>query len=67
LARLGLELLQLEPKEGLALNNGTGACTGVAANACARALDLASLALGIHALFAQAMLSTDQKLSPVHS
>lgn len=64
LARLGLEPLQLEPKEGLALNNGTGACTGVAANACARALDLASLALGIHALFAQAMLSTDQSFHP---
>jgi phenylalanine ammonia-lyase len=64
LARLGLEPLELEPKEGLALNNGTGACTGVAANACARALDLASLALGIHALYAQALLSTDQSFHP---
>ncbi len=36
LARLGYAPLTLEPKEGLALNNGTGACTGVAANACAR-------------------------------
>jgi phenylalanine ammonia-lyase len=64
LARLGLEPLELQPKEGLALNNGTGACTGVAANACARALDLASLALGIHALYAQALLSTDQSFHP---
>lgn len=64
LARLGLKPLELEPKEGLALNNGTGACTGVAANACARALDLASLALGIHALYAQALLSTDQSFHP---
>lgn len=64
LARLGLAPLVLQPKEGLALNNGTGASTGVAANATARALDLASLALGIHALYAQAMLSTDQSFDP---
>jgi phenylalanine ammonia-lyase len=64
LKRLGLEPLKLQPKEGLALNNGTGACTGVAANASARALDLASLALGIHALYAQALLSTDQSFHP---
>jgi phenylalanine ammonia-lyase len=64
LKRLGLEPLELQPKEGLALNNGTGACTGVAANASARALDLASLALGIHALYAQALLSTDQSFHP---
>jgi len=64
LARLGQEPLSLEPKEGLALNNGTGASTGVAANACARALDLTALALGIHALYAQAMLSTDQSFHP---
>jgi phenylalanine ammonia-lyase len=64
LAKLGLEQLELRPKEGLALNNGTGASTGVAANACARALDLTSLALGIHALYAQALLSTDQSFHP---
>jgi phenylalanine ammonia-lyase len=64
LSRLGLKPLTLQPKEGLALNNGTGACTGVAANACARALDLTSLALGIHALYAQALLSTDQSFAP---
>jgi len=64
LERLGLEPLPLQPKEGLALNNGTGACTGVAANAAARALDLTALALGIHALYAQALLSTDQSFHP---
>ena len=64
LTRLGLEPMALEPKEGLALNNGTGACTGVAANAMARALDLSTLALGVHALYAQAMLSTDQSFAP---
>lgn len=64
LARLGLAPLMLEPKEGLALNNGTGACTGVAANACARAFELTGLALGIHALCAQALLATDQSFHP---
>ncbi|MDT0508549.1 aromatic amino acid ammonia-lyase [Novosphingobium sp. MMS21-SN21R] len=68
LSRLGLKPLALEPKEGLALNNGTGACTGVAANASGRALDLLALTLGIHALYAQAMLSTDQSFHPfIHS
>ena len=64
LARLGLEPLELEPKEGLALNNGTGASTGIAANAADRALDLAALTLGIHALYAQALLATDQSYAP---
>lgn len=64
LARLGLAPLALEPKEGLALNNGTGASTGVAANALDRAMDLAALALGIHALYAQALCATDQSFAP---
>jgi phenylalanine ammonia-lyase len=64
LARLNLTPMRLEPKEGLALNNGTGASTGVAANAINRALDLAALTLGIHALYAQAMLSTSQTFAP---
>jgi len=64
LARLGLKPLQPEPKEGLALNNGTGACTGVAANSISRALDLVALGLEIHALYAQAMVATDQSFAP---
>ena len=64
LAKLGLAPLTLEPKEGLALNNGTGASTGVAANACARAFDVMSLTLGVHALLAQALLATDQSFQP---
>jgi phenylalanine ammonia-lyase len=63
LERLGLAPLPLEPKEGLALNNGTGACTGVAANAVDRAFDLLSLSMGVHALFAQALLATDQSFA----
>jgi phenylalanine ammonia-lyase len=64
LRRFGLEPLTLEPKEGLALNNGTGACTGIAANSTARALDLTALALAVHALYAQALLATDQSYEP---
>ncbi|XDA96965.1 aromatic amino acid ammonia-lyase [Sulfitobacter sp. LCG007] len=68
LARLGYAPLDPEPKEGLALNNGTGASTGVAANVMNRALDAAALALGVHALFAQALLATDQSFDPyIHS
>jgi phenylalanine ammonia-lyase len=64
LERLGLEPLPPEPKEGLALNNGTGASTGVAANVVARANELVALALGIHALYAQSLLATDQSFMP---
>jgi phenylalanine ammonia-lyase len=64
LNRLALAPLALEPKEGLALNNGTGASTGVAANATYRAVDLIALSLGTHALFAQALQATDQSFAP---
>lgn len=64
LKRLGFEPIDPDPKEGLALNNGTGACTGVAANVMTRALDAATMALGVHALFAQALLATDQSFDP---
>ena len=64
LKRLGLEPIDPEPKEGLALNNGTGACTGVAANAVDRTYDLMAVAIGAHALFAQALLATDQSFAP---
>ena len=64
LKRLGLEPIEPEAKEGLALNNGTGACTGVAANAVDRAFDLMAVAMGAHALFAQALVATDQSFAP---
>ncbi len=64
LAKLGLEPIELEPKEGLALNNGTTACTGVAANVMGRAYDVLALAIGAHALMAQALLATNQSFHP---
>lgn len=64
LARLGLSPIKVEAKEGLALNNGTSVSTGIAANAADRALDLAALSLGVHALFIQALLGTNQSFDP---
>jgi phenylalanine ammonia-lyase len=68
LGRLGLAPLEVEAKEGLALNNGTGASTGIAANAIDRAIDLVAVGFGVHALFAQALVATDQTFAPfVHA
>jgi phenylalanine ammonia-lyase len=64
LKRLGLEPMPLEPKEGLALNNGTTASTGVAANCVDRAIELTALAFGAHALFFQALVATSQSFDP---
>ncbi len=50
LARAGLEPLRLEPKEGLALMNGTSVMAGLAALAHARARRLARLAAALSAL-----------------
>ncbi|MFN4101349.1 MAG: histidine ammonia-lyase [Pararhodobacter sp.] len=60
LGRLGLEPLVLRPKEGLALNNGTTASTGVAANAMGRAADVLALGLNVQSLLAEALLATNQ-------
>jgi phenylalanine ammonia-lyase len=68
LERLELAPLEPEPKEGLALNNGTGASTGVAANVVDRAIDLVAVGFAVHALAAQALLATDQSFMPyVHA
>ncbi|HKE45653.1 MAG TPA: aromatic amino acid ammonia-lyase [Steroidobacteraceae bacterium] len=64
LARLGLEPLALEPKEGLALVNGTSVSTGIAANCVTRAQSLLSLSLALHALYVQALRGTDQSYHP---
>jgi len=64
LRRLGLEPLSLQAKEGLALNNGTAASTGVAANCVERAFELTALTFGAHALCFQALLATAQSFAP---
>ncbi|WP_127108600.1 HAL/PAL/TAL family ammonia-lyase [Pararhodobacter zhoushanensis] len=60
LKRLGLAPLTLRPKEGLAMNNGTTASTGVAANAMGRATMVLALGLNVQALLAEALLATNQ-------
>lgn len=64
LQRLGLPPLPLEPKEGLALINGTSVMTGVAANCVQRARVLAALAMGAHALMIQGLYGSNQSFHP---
>ena len=64
LSRLGLAPLTLQPKEGLALCNGTAASTAVAANCVERALMLTALAFGAHALYFQALGAASGSFDP---
>jgi phenylalanine ammonia-lyase len=64
LERLGLEPIQLNPKEGLAIMNGTSVMTGMAANCVADAQHLTALGLAIHALYAQALQASNQSFHP---
>jgi phenylalanine ammonia-lyase len=65
LRRIGLEPLALLPKEGLAMNNGTTASTGVAANNLARAQNITALAFATQALIFQALLATNHSFDAV--
>ncbi|MDJ0687214.1 MAG: aromatic amino acid ammonia-lyase [Xenococcaceae cyanobacterium MO_188.B32] len=60
LDRLGLPPIQLQPKEGLAMMNGTSVMTGIAANCVWDARILLSLAMGAHALMIQGLNGTNQ-------
>lgn len=55
LRRVGLEPLELGPKESLALMNGTSVMAGTTARSCARARRLAELACAATALASHAM------------
>ncbi|MFB2977836.1 histidine ammonia-lyase [Microseira sp. BLCC-F43] len=57
---LGLERLQLLPKEGLAMMNGTSVMTGIAANCIYDTKVLLALAMGVHALVIQGLNGTNQ-------
>jgi phenylalanine ammonia-lyase len=61
---LGLEPLELLPKEGLAMMNGTAVMTGIAANCVYDAQNLLALALGAHALALQGLNGTNQSFHP---
>jgi phenylalanine ammonia-lyase len=68
LERLGLPALRLEPKEGLAMINGTSVMSGIAANCLHDAALLLALALGVHALAIQALTGSNQSFHPfIHS
>ena len=68
LERLGLAALRLEPKEGLAMINGTSVMSGIAANCLHDAAMLLALALGVHALAIQALNGSNQSFHPfIHS
>ena len=60
LSRLGLPQLQLLPKEGLAMMNGTSVMTGIAANCVYDARILLALAMSVHALALQGLNGTNQ-------
>jgi phenylalanine ammonia-lyase len=64
LARLGLEPLPLEPKEGLALINGTSMMAGIAANCIYRMANLLALTMGAHALMLQGLHASNQSFHP---
>ncbi len=64
LKRLGLPRLRLQPKEGLAMLNGTSVMTGIAANCVHDAHVLLALAMGMHALAIQGLIGTNQSFHP---
>lgn len=60
LSRLGLPQLQLLPKEGLAMMNGTSVMTAIAAGCVYDTRILSALAMGVHALLIQGLNGTNQ-------
>ena len=64
LGRLGLEPFTLQPKEGLALINGTQAMTALLANAAIRSRRLVKIADLVAALSVDALRGTDAAFDP---
>ncbi len=64
LRQLSLPQLQLQPKEGLAMMNGTSVMTGIAANCVYDTRILLALAMGVHALAIQGLYGTNQSFHP---
>src|SRR5262249_55416183 len=61
---LELERLDLLPKEGLVMINGTSVMTAIAALAVADGFHLLAVAMGAHALFIQGLRGTNQSFHP---
>lgn len=64
LQRLNLTPLRLQPKEGLAMMNGTSVMTGTAVNCTYDARTGLALSMGIHALIIQGLNGTNQSFHP---
>ncbi|MDJ0736259.1 MAG: aromatic amino acid ammonia-lyase [Nostocaceae cyanobacterium] len=64
LEKLGLQPLQLLPKEGLAMMNGTSVMTGIAANCVQDTKILLALSVAVHALAIQGLSGTNQSFHP---
>jgi phenylalanine ammonia-lyase len=64
LERLGLPRLQLRPKEGLAMINGTSVMSGIAVNCVYDSQNLLALAIGAHALAIQGLGGSNQSFHP---
>ena len=64
LEKLGLSPLQLLPKEGLAMMNGTSVMTGIAANCVYDTQVLLALSMGVHSLAIQGLKGTNQSFHP---
>ncbi|MEH2195234.1 MAG: aromatic amino acid ammonia-lyase [Nostoc sp.] len=64
LKKLNLEPLQLRPKEGLAMMNGTSVMTGIAANCIYDTKNLLGLSMAAHALAIQGLNGTNQSFHP---
>lgn len=64
LAGMNLQPIQLLPKEGLALVNGTSAMTAIAALCVHDAKILLSISMGVHALMVQGLAGSNQSFHP---
>lgn len=64
LSKLGLSPLQLLPKEGLAMMNGTSVMTAIAANCVYDARMLLKLTMAVNGLFVQGLNGTNQSFHP---
>jgi phenylalanine ammonia-lyase len=64
LERLQLPRLKLDPKEGLAMINGTSVMAGIAVNCIYNARLLLALAMGSHALAIQGLQGSNQSFHP---
>ncbi|KAF9345860.1 hypothetical protein BGX26_002667 [Mortierella sp. AD094] len=64
LQKLGLPRLRLQPKEALAMLNGTSVCTAIAAGCIHEARELVGLAMHAHALMLQGLQATDMSFDP---